>query len=53
LCKQAFTPGAVDYEPYIYSGNLHHAQLKMKRIEDAAAAKANAETATQQHNELM
>jgi len=42
LCKQAFTPGAVEYEPFIYSST--------QRTAEEVAAAAKAETTTQQHN---
>lgn len=46
LCKQAFTPSAVNYEPFICS-EIH---APLKRIEDAAAT--NAVIAKQQHNAI-
>ena len=42
LCKQAFTPGAVEYEPFIYSST--------QRTAEEVAAAAKAENTTQQHN---
>ena len=42
LCKQAFTPGDVEYEPFIYSST--------QRTAEEVAAAAKAENTTQQHN---
>ena len=42
LCMQAFTPGAVEYEPFIYTST--------QRAAAEAAAAAAAENTTQQHN---
>ena len=42
LCKQAFTPGAVEYEPFIYSST--------QRTAEEVTAAAKAENTTQQHN---
>ena len=42
LCKQAFTPGDVEYEPFIYSST--------QRTAEEVTAAAKAENTTQQHN---